>query len=100
MKKIRKVKDSWGDTFINVYECDKFSYEYQPDMPWLNERYLQDYIKRQNVKKYKNCIIIIYRRIVFYVKEQWERDTRILWRESIYILIPPLFTRGRKTSPI
>ena len=51
MKKIRKVKDSWGDPFINVYKCDKFSYEYQPDMPWLNERHLQDYIKRENVKK-------------------------------------------------
>ncbi|MCI8621999.1 MAG: hypothetical protein HFJ50_10295 [Clostridia bacterium] len=65
MKKIKKTKDSWGDTFINVYECDEFSYEYQPDMPWLNERYLQDYIKRKNVKKYKNCIIIIYRRTIF-----------------------------------
>ena len=68
-------KDSWGDIFINVYECDKFSYEYQSDMPKLNQKYMLDYIKRKNAKKLKNYIIILYRRIVFYVKEQWERDT-------------------------
>lgn len=50
MKKIKKDKDSWGDTIISVYECDKFSYEYQPDMPKLNEKYIKDYIKRKNAK--------------------------------------------------
>ena len=54
MKRIKKDKDSWGDTIINVYECDKFSYEYQPDMPKLNEKHIASYIKRKNAKIERN----------------------------------------------
>ena len=50
MKKIKKDKDSCGDTIISVYECDKFSYEYQPDMPRLNEKHMISYIKRKNAE--------------------------------------------------
>lgn len=32
MKKIQRLKDSWGDIYINVGECDKYKYE-DPEVP-------------------------------------------------------------------
>lgn len=47
MKKITRVKDNLNLITIYVSECDKFSYEFQKDMPELNERHMLDYIKRK-----------------------------------------------------
>lgn len=30
MKEIKRDKDSWGDTIIDVYSCERYKYEY-PD---------------------------------------------------------------------
>ena len=30
MKEIKRDKDSWGDTIIDVYVCERYKYEY-PD---------------------------------------------------------------------
>lgn len=38
MKKITKIPDDWGQNVIYVRECDKYEYEIQPDMPYLNNR--------------------------------------------------------------
>lgn len=65
MTKIRRSNDELGQPVIYVQECSKFSYEFQKDMPKLNQKHIQDYIKRKNAKKLKNCIIIIYRRTIF-----------------------------------
>ena len=32
MKKIQKLVDHWGDTYINVGECSKYKYE-NPEVP-------------------------------------------------------------------
>lgn len=58
MTKTKKSKDDLGQLVIYVQECSKFSYEFQKDMPKLNEKYMQDYIKRENVKKLKKYDII------------------------------------------
>ena len=65
MTKIGKIRDELGLPVIYVQECDRFSYEFQKDMPKLNQKHIADYIKRKNAKKLKNYIIIIYRRTVF-----------------------------------
>ena len=65
MAKIRRSNDELGQPVIYVQECSKFSYEFQKDMPWLNERYLQDYIKRKNAKKLKLYDKLLYRRTIF-----------------------------------
>ncbi len=85
MTKIKKSKDDLGQLVIYVQECNKFSYEFQKDMPKLNKKHMLGYIKRKNAKKLGSCIIIIYRRIVFYVKEQWERDTWIFTEGKVSI---------------
>lgn len=46
MTKIRRSNDDLGQPVIYVQECDKFSYEFQKDMPKLNQKHMQDYIKR------------------------------------------------------
>lgn len=58
MKKITRVRDSLNLITIYVSECDKFSYEFQKDMPELNKKYIQGYIKRENVKIEKKCNIM------------------------------------------
>ncbi len=58
MTKIKKAKDSWGQYVIYVQECDKFSYEFQKDMPKLNKKYILGYIKRKNAEKLKKYVII------------------------------------------
>ena len=32
------MPDDWGQNVIYVRECDKYEYEIQPDMPYLNKR--------------------------------------------------------------
>lgn len=38
MKKTYKIKDEWGQDVIYVEQCDKYEYEKQPDMPYLNKK--------------------------------------------------------------
>lgn len=40
MKKISKVKDSWGETVIYVSKCDRYKVE-NPDIPRLMSTDLQ-----------------------------------------------------------
>lgn len=49
MKKIEVSKDEWGEDVIYVYECDKFEYEIQPDLPKLNAK-----MRRKNKVYIKN----------------------------------------------
>lgn len=86
MTKIKKVKDDWGEPVIYVQECSKFSYEFQEDMPKLNQKHMQDYIKRENAKKLKKYVIISIGELYLCEIIAGKRY-RILWRESIYILI-------------
>lgn len=53
MKKIVKIPDEWGQDVIHVAECDKYEYEYQPDMVYLNktEKYKKSI---HNVDNFKN----------------------------------------------
>ena len=50
MKEIKRCKDSYGEYIIYVGKCEKFLYEFQKDIPKLNNEYIIDYIKRKNAK--------------------------------------------------
>lgn len=58
MKKIEKAKDSLSLPVIYVQECDRFSFEYQKDLPKLNQRHTKKvYIKSErlpDMEKYNN----------------------------------------------
>lgn len=58
MKKITRVKDNLNLITIYISECDKFSYEFQKDMPELNEKHMLDYIKRETAQIMKKCSIL------------------------------------------
>ena len=38
MREITREKDDWAQYVIYVQKCDRYEYEYQPDMPWLNKK--------------------------------------------------------------
>lgn len=58
MTRIKKAKDSWGQIVIYVEKCERFSYEFQKDMPKLNEKHILGYIKRKNAEKLEKYAII------------------------------------------
>ena len=55
MKKISKVKDSWGETVIYVSKCDRYKVE-NPDIPRLMSTDLQK--KIINYNKYRRTIFM------------------------------------------
>lgn len=46
MKKIKRARDSWGDTIIYVYECEKYKYEKQEVDITPKEKRLYDIMYR------------------------------------------------------
>ena len=42
MKKIKKAKDSWGETVIYVLECEKYEYEKQSDLHNIKNKRMCD----------------------------------------------------------
>lgn len=49
MKKIKKIPDDWGQNVIYVQKCDKYEYEVQSDMPYLNKKEC-----RHKIDKFEN----------------------------------------------
>lgn len=58
MKKIKRRKDNLGLQVIYVQECDRFLFEYQTDLPKLNQWHRKKvYIKSErlpDMEKYNN----------------------------------------------